>query len=108
MCCVNLLTTCHLHQLVFLYRLLFVSSQVMESFVAHVCLIRPLGEGGKMRVAMDLAQLELVLGLFCRGDVSSLGHPYKMLRALRLLLLHVDDIMVFGRRYCCITYARKF
>ena len=68
-----------------LYRLLIVSSQVMESFVAHVCLIRPLGEGGKMRVAMDLAQLELVLGLFCRGDVSSLGHPYKMLRALRLL-----------------------
>ena len=80
----------------------------MESFVAHVCLIRPLGEGGKMRVAMDLAQLELVLGLFCRGDVSSLGHPYKMLRALRLLSLHVDDIMVSGRRYCCITYARKF
>ena len=49
----------------------------MDSFVAHVCLIRPLGEGGKMRVAMDLAQLELVLNLFCRGDVSSLGHPYK-------------------------------
>ena len=80
----------------------------MKSFVAHVCLIRPLGEGGKMRVAMDLAQLELVLGLFCRGDVSSLGHPYKMLRALRLLLLLVDDVMVFGRRYCCLTYTMKF
>ena len=91
-CCVyNQLTTSHLCQLVFLDRLLIVSSQVMESFVAHVCLIRPLGEGGKMRVAMDLAQLELVLGLFCRGDVSSLGHPYKMLRALRLLVPHVGD-----------------
>ena len=74
----------------------------MESFVAHVCHICPLGEGGKMRVAMDLAQLELVLGLFCRGDVSSLGHPYKILGALRLLLRHVDDSMVFGRRYCFI------
>ena len=70
-------------------RLCVVSSQVMESFVAHVCLIRPLGEGGKMRMAMDLAQLELVLGLFCRGDVSSLGHPYKMLRALRSLVVLV-------------------
>ena len=66
----------------------------MESFVAHVCLIRPLGEGGKMRVAMDLAQLELVLGLFCRGDVSSLGHPYKMLRALRLLVMHTAMIVL--------------
>ena len=47
----------------------------MESFVAHICLICPLGEGGKMRVAMDLAQLQLVLDLFCRGDVSNLGHP---------------------------------
>lgn len=55
----------------------------MESFVAHVCLVRPLGEGGKMRLAMDLAQLELVLGLFCHGDVARLGQPYKMLRALR-------------------------
>jgi len=64
-------------------RLLVVSSQVMESFVAHVCLVRPLGEGGKMRLAMDLAQLELVLGLFCHGDVARLGQPYKMLRALR-------------------------
>ena len=60
-----------------------------------------------MRVAMDLAQLELVLGLFCRGDVSSLGHPYKMLRALRLLLRHVDDSMVFGRRYCFIYVHTK-
>ena len=44
--------------------------QVMELFVTHVCLIRPLGEGGKLRVAMDLAHLELVLGLFCRGDIA--------------------------------------
>ena len=81
-------THLHLHDFILPCRLLIVSSQIMESFVAHVCLIRPLGEGGKMRVAMDLAQLELVLGLFCRGDVSSLGQPYKMLRALRLLITH--------------------
>ena len=68
-----------------LCRLLSVSSQVMESFVAHMCLIHPLLEGCKMRVAMDLAQLELVLSLFCRGNVASLGHPYKMLQALRLV-----------------------
>jgi len=71
-----------------LCRLLSVSSQVMESFVAHMCLIHPLLEGCKMRVAMDLAQLELVLSLFCQGDVASLGHPYKMLWALRLVTTH--------------------
>ena len=80
-----------------LSRFLTVSSQVMESFVAHVCLICPLGEGGKMKVTMDLAQLELVLGLFCHGDVSSLGHPYKMLQALRLLVTYIADSFVFCR-----------
>ena len=54
-----------------------------------------------MRIAMDLAQLELVLGLFCCGDVSNLGHPYKMLRALRLLVTHVA---VFAR---IILYSLK-
>jgi len=73
-------------------RLLVVSSQVMESFVAHVCLVRPLGEGGKMRLAMDLAQLELVLGLFCHGDVARLGQPYKMLRALRSVVSSVCNM----------------
>ena len=60
--------------------------------MAHVCLVRPLGEGGKMRLAMDLAQLELVLGLFCHGDVARLGQPYKMLRALRSVvgLVYLD------------------
>ena len=84
-------------------RLLVVSSQVMESFVAHVCLVRPLGEGGKMRLAMDLAQLELVLGLFCHGDVARLGQPYKMLRALRSVVSSVCNMSCMHMYTQCTT-----
>jgi len=72
----------------------------MDTFVAHVCLVRPLGEGGKMRLAMDLAQLELVLGLFCHGDVARLGQPYKMLRALRSVV-GVNQVL----KTCIHTYS---
>ena len=58
-----------------------------------------------MRVAMDLAQLELVLGLFCRGDVSSLGQPYKMLRALRSLVTYTLGILCLLE---CVMFTRPY
>lgn len=54
----------------------------MELFVRHASLIRPLGEGGKMRLAADFAQMELAISPFCR-KVSDLGNHYKLLRAFR-------------------------
>lgn len=48
----------------------------------HASLIRPLGEGGKMRLAADFAQMELAISPFCR-KVSDLGNHYKLLRAFR-------------------------
>ena len=55
---------------------------VMELFVRHVCLVRPLEEAGKMKVTTDMAQIELALTPFC-SKLVDLGRPYKMLRALR-------------------------
>lgn len=87
-------------------RLQDVTVRVLELFVRHVCILRPLGEGGKMRITTDMAQvhscsirimvdtliiymlltsslqIELALAPFC-SKLAELGRPYKMLRALR-------------------------
>ncbi|CAI8014355.1 Conserved oligomeric Golgi complex subunit 5 [Geodia barretti] len=68
-----------------------VSERVLELFVRHVCLLRPLREGGKMRVTTDMAQIELALTPFCSRP-GELGRPYLMLRTLRRLLFQETDL----------------
>ena len=58
------------------------TTHILELYVRHVTLIRPLGEGGKMKVTTDLAQIELTLAPF-HQKLASLGAPYQKLRALR-------------------------
>lgn len=67
-----------------------VTVRVLELYVCHVCLLRPLSEGGKMRVATDTAQVELALAPF-HSKLAELGRPYKMLRALRRLLFLASE-----------------
>uniref|UniRef100_K1PVY8 Conserved oligomeric Golgi complex subunit 5 n=1 Tax=Magallana gigas TaxID=29159 RepID=K1PVY8_MAGGI len=59
-----------------------IACRCVELFVRHASLIRPLGEGGKMRLAADFAQMELAISPFCR-KVSDLGNHYKLLKAFR-------------------------
>ncbi|XP_040858403.1 conserved oligomeric Golgi complex subunit 5 isoform X5 [Ochotona curzoniae] len=59
-----------------------IAQRAIELFIRHASLIRPLGEGGKMRLAADFAQMELAVGPFCRR-VSDLGRSYRMLRSFR-------------------------
>ena len=54
----------------------------VDLFVRHASLIRPLGEGGKMRLAADFAQMELAVAPLTR-KVSDLGKSYRLLRAFR-------------------------
>lgn len=70
--------TCILHD----FSIKPIASRCVELFVRHASLIRPLGEGGKMRLAADFAQMELAISPFCR-KVSDLGNHYKLLRAFR-------------------------
>uniref|UniRef100_G1RBT1 Conserved oligomeric Golgi complex subunit 5 n=1 Tax=Nomascus leucogenys TaxID=61853 RepID=G1RBT1_NOMLE len=51
-----------------------IAQRAVELFIRHASLVRPLGEGGKMRLAADFAQMELAVGPFCRR-VSDLGKP---------------------------------
>ena len=38
-------------------RLLGVAKRVVELLVRHMCLLRPIGEAGKMRLTTDMAQV---------------------------------------------------
>lgn len=61
------------------------ASRVLIFFLRHASLVRPLSEAGKLRMARDMAELELAVGqnLF---PVEQLGAPYRALRALRPIL----------------------
>ncbi|CAN6342224.1 unnamed protein product [Urochloa humidicola] len=61
------------------------ASRVLIFFIRHASLVRPLSEAGKLRMARDMAELELAVGqnLF---PVEQLGAPYRALRAFRPVL----------------------
>ncbi|CAM6084183.1 unnamed protein product [Calypogeia fissa] len=61
------------------------ASRVLSFFVRHAALVRPLSEMGKMRMARDMAELELVVGQSLY-PVEQLGAPYHALRAFRPLI----------------------
>ncbi|KAL5731859.1 Conserved oligomeric Golgi complex subunit [Ranunculus cassubicifolius] len=58
------------------------AARVLVYFIRHASLVRPLSESGKLRMARDMAELELAVGqhLF---PVEQLGAPYRALRAFR-------------------------
>ncbi|XP_065197441.1 conserved oligomeric Golgi complex subunit 5-like [Sycon ciliatum] len=68
------------------------SVRVLELFVRHVSLIRPLEESGRLQLAADIAQVEFAVAPFC-ARAADLGRPYRLLRAFRpLLIASVDEI----------------
>jgi len=67
-----------------------VACQCIEKFVRHASLVRPLAEGGKMKLAADFAQMEMAISPLCYR-VSDLGKPYRLLRASRPLLFQTTE-----------------
>ncbi|KAG2717629.1 hypothetical protein I3760_03G184800 [Carya illinoinensis] len=68
------------------------ASRVLIFFIRHASLVRPLSESGKLRMARDMAELELAVGqnLF---PVEQLGAPYRALRAFRpLIFLEISQL----------------
>ncbi|KAG7169758.1 Conserved oligomeric Golgi complex subunit 5-like [Homarus americanus] len=57
----------------------------LDLFVRHASLLRPIGEGGKLRLAADFAQMELAISPLCSRP-SELGRPYRIVRSFRPLL----------------------
>ncbi|XP_041820342.1 conserved oligomeric Golgi complex subunit 5 [Chelmon rostratus] len=69
-----------------------IAQRAIELFIRHTSLLRPLGEGGKMRLAADFAQMEMAVAPLCRR-VSDLGKPYRMLRSFRPLLFQTSEMI---------------
>ncbi|XP_028668771.1 conserved oligomeric Golgi complex subunit 5 [Erpetoichthys calabaricus] len=67
-----------------------IAQRAIELFIRNACLLRPLGEGGKMRLAADFAQMELAVAPLCRR-VSDLGRPYRLLRSFRPMLFQTSE-----------------
>ncbi|XP_062850687.1 conserved oligomeric Golgi complex subunit 5 [Trichomycterus rosablanca] len=67
-----------------------IAQRAITLFIRHACLLRPLGEGGKMRLAADFAQMELAVAPLCRR-ISDLGKAYRMLRSFRPLLFQTTE-----------------
>ncbi|CAM8882681.1 unnamed protein product [Rhodiola kirilowii] len=68
------------------------ASRVLVLFIRHASFVRPLSESGKLRMARDMAELELSVGqnLF---PVEQLGAPYRALRAFRpVIFLEVSQL----------------
>uniref|UniRef100_A0A673KYR8 Conserved oligomeric Golgi complex subunit 5 n=1 Tax=Sinocyclocheilus rhinocerous TaxID=307959 RepID=A0A673KYR8_9TELE len=67
-----------------------IAQRTITVFIRHASLLRPLGEGGKMRLAADFAQMELAVAPLCRR-VSDLGKAYRLLRSFRPLLFQTSE-----------------
>ncbi|XP_038667266.1 conserved oligomeric Golgi complex subunit 5 isoform X2 [Scyliorhinus canicula] len=67
-----------------------IAQRAIQLFIRNASLLRPLGEGGKMRLAADFAQMELAVAPLCRR-VSDLGKPYRLLRSFRPLLFQTSE-----------------
>jgi len=61
-----------------------IASRALFLFVRHATLIRPLNEGGKLRLAQDFTYIEEVLSPICSRLVD-LGESYRLLRSFKPL-----------------------
>jgi len=77
-----------------LVRVVSIVKFVIRTFVLHVSIARPLGEGGKLQLTSDMTELEFALNAFMAensqskrsSDLETIGDDYRALRALRLVL----------------------
>ncbi|XP_018424525.1 PREDICTED: conserved oligomeric Golgi complex subunit 5 isoform X2 [Nanorana parkeri] len=67
-----------------------IAQRAIELFIRNASLLRALGEGGKMRLAADFAQMELAVAPLCRR-VADLGRSYRLLRSFRPLLFQTSE-----------------
>ncbi|KAF8065824.1 COG5 [Scenedesmus sp. PABB004] len=70
------------------------AARLLMLWLRHACLLRPLGQGGKLQLAKDMAELQLVVG---QGlyQVEAMGPANRCLRAFRALLF-TDDAALPG------------
>ncbi|XP_071540441.1 conserved oligomeric Golgi complex subunit 5 [Panulirus ornatus] len=69
------------------------AGRCLDLFVRHASLLRPIGDGGKLRLAADFAQMELAVSPLCSRP-SELGRPYRIVRSFRPLLFQTVEHII--------------
>lgn len=69
------------------------AGRCLDLFVRHASLLRPIGDGGKLRLAADFAQMELAISPLCSRP-SELGRPYRIVRSFRPLLFQTVEHII--------------
>ncbi|XP_023320324.1 conserved oligomeric Golgi complex subunit 5-like [Eurytemora carolleeae] len=91
------------------------AEKIINEFVLHASLIRPLGAGGALRLASDCAQLEFALTLILGPSgfsssgptgLNAIGPAYQLLRSYRaLLFLNPEDIQKYDGLGSVVPYS---
>jgi hypothetical protein len=77
-------------------RILRIAKHALRSFVVHASLIRPLGEGGKLKLTSDMTELEFAISQLLGSapppcpTMSDCGADFKALRTFRALIFKDD------------------
>lgn len=70
-------------------RVIDIAGTILNNFVLHASIVRPLGESGKLKLLTDMTNLEFVINQLL-GDqklgLPALGDKFKALRAFRSVI----------------------
>lgn len=78
------------------HRILRIAKHALRSFVVHASLIRPLGEGGKLKLTSDMTELEFAISQLLGSapapslSMADCGFDFKALRSFRALIFKED------------------
>lgn len=74
------------HLFIYIFSGKELASRCIELFVRNIAIVRPVSLAGRNRLKSDCQHLEMALKPII-SDVSSLGKPYRLLRAMHSLLI---------------------
>ncbi|KAJ8964312.1 hypothetical protein NQ317_014824 [Molorchus minor] len=81
-------------------RKIFVCSEItircIELFVRHTALLRPISQGGRLRLRTDYVHLENTLKTIC-PQLADLGRPYRLLKSMASLIVLSPTEIVAGQ-----------
>ncbi|KAG5889011.1 hypothetical protein JTB14_033940 [Gonioctena quinquepunctata] len=73
-----------------------IAIRTIELFVRHTSLLRPLSQGGRLRLQADYQHLENSLKVIC-PQLSDLGRPYRLLKSMASLIVTTPEEILAGQ-----------
>ncbi|XP_057656246.1 conserved oligomeric Golgi complex subunit 5 [Diorhabda carinulata] len=73
-----------------------IAVRTIELFVRHISLLRPLQQGGRIRLQADFNHLENSLKVIC-PHLADLGRPYRLLKSVASLIVLTPEEIIAGQ-----------